>query len=140
VRVGAGSSIWFGAVIRGDVADIDIGQCTNIQDGAIVHADTAFPTEIGDYVTVGHRAVLHGCRIGSRVLVGMGAIVMDGAVVGEGALIGAGAVVTPGTQVPPGVLVLGTPGRPVRELGPENAAHQQAWAERYRSLWETNYR
>jgi len=140
VTIEPGASIWFGAVVRGDLGPITIGRSTNIQDGCVVHVDLGHPTAIGDYVTVGHRAVLHGCTIGDRVLVGMGAVVMNGAVIGEAALIGAGAVVTPDTEVPPGALVLGSPGRVIRDLGPGNAAKQQEWAEDYQRLWETKYR
>jgi len=140
VRLGPGASVWFGAVVRGDLGPVTIGRSSNVQDGAVVHVDRDHPTEIGDYVTIGHRAVVHACKVGDRVLIGMGAIILDGAVIGEGALIGAGAVVTPGTEVPPGALVVGTPGRVVRDLGAPNAAKQQHWAERYQKLWEDNYR
>lgn len=140
VRVGEGASVWFGAVVRADLAPITIGRCSNIQDGCVVHCDVGYPTEIGDYVTVGHRAVLHGCRLGDRVLVGMGAVILNGASVGEGALVGAGAVVPPDTVIPPYALAVGVPARVVRDLGEENAARQQQWAEGYRRLWEDNYR
>ena len=140
VKIGPGSSVWFGAVVRGDVNEITIGRSTNVQDGCVVHVDRGHPTEIGDYVTIGHRAVVHSCTIGDRVLIGMGAIVLDGARIGDGALIGAGAVVTPGTEIPPGALALGAPARVVRDLGPDNAAKQQEWAEGYQKLWEDNYR
>ncbi|MDP2871523.1 MAG: gamma carbonic anhydrase family protein [Bacillota bacterium] len=140
VRLAEGASVWFGAVMRADLAPITVGRSSNIQDGCVVHVDAGYPTEIGDYVTVGHRAVLHGCRLGDRVLVGMGAVVLNGASVGEGALIGAGAVVPPDTVIPPFALAVGIPARVVRDLGAENAARQQEWAEGYRRLWEDNYR
>jgi carbonic anhydrase/acetyltransferase-like protein (isoleucine patch superfamily) len=140
VRMAEGASVWFGAVVRADLNTVTIGKSSNVQDGAVIHVDRERPTVVGDYVTIGHRAVLHCCRVCDRALVGMGAVVLDGAVVGEGALVGAGAVVAPGTEVPPGALVLGMPGRVVRDLGPENAVKQQQWAERYRRLWEDNYR
>lgn len=140
VRMAEGASVWFGAVVRADLNTITIGRSSNVQDGAVIHVDRGRPTTIGDYVTVGHRAVLHCCTVHHRALVGMGAVVLDGAVIGEGALVGAGAVVAPGTEVPPGALVLGTPAKVVRDLGPQNAAKQQEWAERYRRLWEENYR
>lgn len=140
VRLAEGASVWFGAVVRADLAPVTIGRCTNIQDGCVVHVDLDYPTEIGDYVTVGHRAVLHGCRLADRVLVGMGAVVLNGASVGEGALIGAGAVVPPGTVIPPYALAVGVPARVVRDLGEDNAVRQQEWAQGYRCLWEDNYR
>ncbi|ABS25726.1 gamma carbonic anhydrase family protein [Anaeromyxobacter sp. Fw109-5] len=132
VEVGEGSSIWFGTVVRGDVNHVRIGARTNLQDLTVVHVTTAtHPTVIGDDVTVGHRAVLHGCTIRDRCLVGIGAIVMDGAVVGPDAMVGAGALVAPGTVVPPGTLVLGSPAKPRRELTPEELAFLRTSAERY---------
>ena len=116
VAVGRESSIWFGAVVRGDVGAIRIGRRTNIQDLCVLHVDSDFDLTVGDEVTVGHRAILHGCRIGHRVLVGMGAIVLNGAEVAEECIIGAGAVVTEGAKIPPRSLVLGVPGRVVRGL------------------------
>jgi len=117
VEMGAESSAWFHAVIRGDVNFIRIGERTNIQDGCVVHVTLdKWPTIIGSDTTVGHRAVLHGCRVGDRCLVGMGAIVLDGALVGDYSLIGAGALVPPGMKVPPRSLVVGVPGKVVREL------------------------
>jgi carbonic anhydrase/acetyltransferase-like protein (isoleucine patch superfamily) len=132
VEVGEGSSIWFGTVVRGDVNHVRIGARTNLQDLTVVHVTSAtHPTVIGDDVTVGHRAVLHGCTIRDRCLVGIGAIVMDGAVVGHDAMVGAGALVAPGTVVPPGTLVLGSPAKPRRELTPEERAFLRTSAERY---------
>ncbi|MDD2473165.1 MAG: gamma carbonic anhydrase family protein [Methanoculleus sp.] len=112
-------SVWFGAVIRGDRNRIAVGAGSNIQDNAVVHTTPGFPVEIGAEVSVGHGAILHGCTIRDRVLVGMGAVVLNGAVVGEGSIIGAGAVVTEGKEIPPRSLVLGVPGRVVRETTPE---------------------
>jgi len=140
VKVDEGASIWFGAVLRADLAPITIGRSSNVQDGCVIHVELEHPTTIGDFVTVGHGAVIHGSTIGNRVLIGMGAIILNGARIGDGALIGAGAVVTPGTDVPPNAMVLGTPGKVVRDLGPDNAAKQQVWAEDYQRLWEDNYR
>jgi gamma-carbonic anhydrase len=132
VEIGEGSSIWFGTVVRGDVNHVRIGARTNLQDLTVVHVTSGtHPTLIGDDVTVGHRAVLHGCTIRDRCLVGIGAIVMDGAVVGPDAMVGAGALVSPGTIVPPGTLVLGSPARPRRELTPEERAFLRTSAERY---------
>lgn len=117
VAIGAESSLWFNSVIRGDVNWIRIGERTNIQDLSMVHVDSAgWPTQIGDDVTVGHRVILHGCEIGHRVLIGMGAIVMNGVKIGEDAIIGAGALVTEGTVIPPKTLALGSPCKVKREL------------------------
>jgi carbonic anhydrase/acetyltransferase-like protein (isoleucine patch superfamily) len=117
VSLGPDASVWYGCVLRGDVNSIRIGARSNIQDLSMIHVTRArFMTEVGDEVTVGHRAVVHGCRVGDGALIGIGATVLDGAVIGEAALVGAGAVVTPGTEVPPRTLVVGIPARPVREL------------------------
>lgn len=117
VEVGRDSSVWYGSVLRGDTHWIRIGERTNLQDLSLVHVTVGdFPCEIGDEVTVGHRAVVHGCRVGSGALIGIGAIVLDGAEVGEGALVGAGALVTPGQVIPPGVLAVGVPARISRVL------------------------
>lgn len=140
VEIGERSSVWFGTVVRGDVNHVRIGARTNIQDQSVVHVTGGkHPTVIGDDVTVGHRAVLHGCRIEDRCLVGIGAIVLDGAVVGPDAMVGAGALVPPGMVVPPGKLVLGAPARVKRDLTPEelaylrtSAANYAGYAERYR--------
>ncbi|MET0190609.1 MAG: gamma carbonic anhydrase family protein [Pseudonocardia sediminis] len=110
-------SIWFTCVLRGDFDAIRIGARTNIQDGTVVHADPGFPCSIGEGVSVGHRAVLHGCTVENDVLVGMGAIVMNGATVGAGTIVAAGAVITQGMQVPPGSLVAGVPAKVRKELG-----------------------
>jgi carbonic anhydrase/acetyltransferase-like protein (isoleucine patch superfamily) len=118
VLVGQSSSVWFGAVLRGDVFPIRIGARTNIQDNAVVHVTGGLAsTTIGDDVTVGHLALVHGCTIGSRCLIGMGSIVLDGAVVEDECFIAAGALVPPRMRVPTGSLVVGRPGRVVRKLG-----------------------
>ncbi|RAL22827.1 gamma carbonic anhydrase family protein [Lujinxingia litoralis] len=117
VSLGGDSSVWYNAVVRGDVCPITIGARTNLQDLAMVHVTGGkFATVIGDDVTVGHRAVIHGCTIGDRVLVGMGAIILDGAVIEDECIIAAGALVTPGTRVPGGSMVMGAPGKVVRPL------------------------
>ena len=117
VRLGANANIWFGAVLRGDVGSIEVGENTNIQDLSVVHVtEELFDTTIGKNVTIGHRAIIHGCTIHDNVLIGMGAIVMDGAVIEPYSLIGAGAVVTPGTVIPSGSLAVGSPARVVRAL------------------------
>jgi gamma-carbonic anhydrase len=120
VVIGEESSVWFNAVIRGDVNHIRIGKYTNIQDGCVLHvARRTLPLIIGDEVTVGHNVILHACTIGSQCLIGMGAIVMDGAEIGESSIIGAGSLVTPGTKIPPRSLVLGSPAGVKRELTEE---------------------
>lgn len=132
VEIGEDSSLWFGTVVRGDVNTVRIGARTNLQDLTVVHVTAGkHPTVVGDDVTVGHRAVLHGCTVKDRCLVGIGAIVLDGAVVGPDAMIGAGALVPPGMVVPSGKLVLGAPARVVRDLTPEEIASFRNSAARY---------
>lgn len=131
VSLGENSSVWYQCVLRGDINAIRIGANTNLQDGTIVHVADRFGTVVGDWVTVGHRALLHACTVGDEVLVGMGAIIMDGAVIGSRSIVGAGAVVTGGTVVPPGSLVLGAPGKVVRTLGETEQAEIRNWALRY---------
>jgi carbonic anhydrase/acetyltransferase-like protein (isoleucine patch superfamily) len=127
VEIGADSSLWYGSVLRGDVHSIRIGARSNLQDGCILHVTRdRFACVLGDEVTVGHRAVVHGCRVGDGALIGIGAIVLDGAEVGAGALIGAGAVVTPGAKIPERWMALGVPARPVRELTADEALEQRA--------------
>ncbi|MGI6021224.1 MAG: gamma carbonic anhydrase family protein [Lachnospiraceae bacterium] len=109
VAVGEDSSVWYKAVLRGDEDDIIIGKETNIQDMCVLHPDKEYPVVIGDGVTVGHGAIIHGCRIDDHTLIGMGAIVMTGAKIGKGCIIGAGSVVTQGTVIPDGMLVYGNP-------------------------------
>ena len=134
VRLGARASVWPRAVIRGDTERIDVGADSNVQDGAVLHADPGFPCRIGERVTIGHLACAHGCRIDDEVLVGMGAIVMNGALVGSGSIVGAGAVVTEGARIPPGSMVLGVPARVVRETTPEEREALRASAARYAAL------
>lgn len=126
VAIGVGASIWYGCVLRGDVNSIRIGDRSNVQDGAILHVTRdRFSADVGREVTIGHRAVVHGCQVGDGALIGIGAIVLDGATVGEEALVGAGAVVVPGSEVPPRTLVIGTPARAVRELGLKEIEQQR---------------
>jgi carbonic anhydrase/acetyltransferase-like protein (isoleucine patch superfamily) len=132
VTIAPGASIWYGAVVRGDVEKIEIGECTNIQDGAILHGDPGQPTILEDHVTIGHRAVVHSAYIERGCLIGIGAIVLDGVRVGTGSIIGAGAVVT--KDVPPLSLVLGIPGKVVRQISTTEAADLIEHAERYREL------
>jgi carbonic anhydrase/acetyltransferase-like protein (isoleucine patch superfamily) len=116
VRIGDRASIWYGAVLRGDRAGITVGEGSNVQDGCVLHADPGFPCTLGNRVTVGHRAVVHGCTIDDDVLVGMGAVVLNGARVGSGSLLAAGTIVLEGAEIPPGSLVAGVPGKVRREL------------------------
>jgi carbonic anhydrase/acetyltransferase-like protein (isoleucine patch superfamily) len=116
VDLGAESSIWFGAVLRGDINRIMIGAQSNVQDGSVLHVSDDFACILGQRVTVGHRAVVHACTIGDEVLIGMGAIILDGAVIGARSIVAAGALVTKGMQVPEGSLVMGSPARVVRPL------------------------
>lgn len=115
-EIDEGSSIWPNAIVRGDMDKIIIGRRTNIQDNSTLHSDTGYPLVIGDDVTIGHNAILHGCTIENNALIGMGAIVLDGAKVGEQALIGAGALVPPGKEIPPQSLVVGSPCKVIRKL------------------------
>lgn len=131
VRVGAGASIWFGAVVRADNTSILIGARTNIQEGAMLHSDPGAPLTIGDEVTVGHHAVLHGCTIGDGTLIGMGAIVLNRAVIGAECLVGAGALVTEGKEFPAGHLIVGSPARAVRPLDEAQWAMLRASAALY---------
>jgi carbonic anhydrase/acetyltransferase-like protein (isoleucine patch superfamily) len=116
VSLGPEASVWYGTVVRGDTETITVGARTNLQDGVVVHADPGFPVTLGEGVSVGHRAVLHGCVVGDDVLVGMGAVVLNGARIGAGTLIAAGAVVLEGADVPPGSLVAGLPAKVRRPL------------------------
>ena len=132
VTLGPGASLWFGVVVRGDVNHVRIGARTNVQDLSVVHVTGGtHPTVVGEDVTVGHRAVLHGCTVHDRCLVGIGAIVLDGAEVGPEAMVGAGALVPPGMKVPPRTLVLGAPAKVKRPLTDEEVDHLRESAARY---------
>ncbi|RPE71504.1 carbonic anhydrase/acetyltransferase-like protein (isoleucine patch superfamily) [Pacificibacter maritimus] len=131
VRLGAGVSIWFGATLRGDNETLDIGEGTNIQDHAVLHTDMGVPFSIGQGCTVGHKAMLHGCIIGENSLIGMGATILNGAVIGKNCLIGAGALVTEGKVIPDGSLVMGAPGKVVRELTEDQIEGLRKSALRY---------
>ena len=131
VRLGDHVSVMYNAVVRGDINYIEVGHHTNIQDNAVVHLADEFPCIIGNYVTVGHSAIVHACTLGNEVLVGMGAIVLDGAVVGDQCIIGANALVTGGMQIPAGSMVMGTPAKVVRALTAEERAGLKHWADKY---------
>ncbi len=141
VTLGARSSIWFGAVVRGDVFHVRIGSETSIQDNTVIHVThDRYATQVGDRVTVGHGVILHGCAVRDLCIIGMGAIVLDQAEVGERCIVGAGALVTPATRIPPGHLVVGAPARVKRPLTDDelawlesSAAHYVALTEQYRS-------
>ena len=132
VELGEASSVWFNCVLRGDVHAIRIGRRTNIQDLSLVHVTgERFGTTIGDDVTVGHHVTLHGCTLGNRILIGMGAILLDGSSVADDAMVGAGALVTPGTHIPSGMLALGSPARVVRPLNDAERAFLLTSARNY---------
>ncbi|MDD9740121.1 MULTISPECIES: gamma carbonic anhydrase family protein [Marinovum] len=135
VRLGRDVGIWFGAVLRGDKEPLTIGDGSNIQEHVMIHADPGFPVRIGAGVTVGHRAIVHGCTIGDGTLIGMGATVLNGARIGSNCLIGAGALVTEGKDIPDGALVMGSPAKVVRMLGDEGRAGLRRPAEAYVQNW-----
>jgi carbonic anhydrase/acetyltransferase-like protein (isoleucine patch superfamily) len=132
VVVKAGASIWFGAVVRGDTERIEIGEGSNIQDLAVLHADPGYPCRIGRDVTVGHGAVIHGATVGDGALIGIRAVVLNGAVIGEGAIVGAGALVPEGREIPARHLAVGMPARALRELSAEEVEKIRQAAEHYR--------
>jgi len=131
VTLGAHSSVWYGAVLRGDINRIVVGHHSNIQDNAVLHLADKFSCVLGNWVTVGHGAIVHACKVGDEVLVGMGAVILDGAVIGKQSIIGAKALVTQGTKIPPGSLVLGAPAKVVRKLTKEERAGLKWWAQKY---------
>lgn len=131
VTLGARSSVWPCAVLRGDIEPIEVGEETNIQDGVVVHVADGLPARIGNRVTVGHLAMIHACEIGDECLIGMHAILLDGCQIGARSIVGAGALVTKGTLIPPGSLVLGSPAKVVRALSAEEIAALPGWAEKY---------
>lgn len=131
VALGAQSSVFYGAVLRGDIARIVVGEGTNLQDNAVVHLADDLDAIIGDWCTVGHAAIIHACTIEDECLIGMGATVLDGARIGARSMIAAGAVVTPRTMVPPGSMVMGTPAKVVRTLSEGEQRALRGWAEKY---------
>lgn len=135
VRVGAGATVWFGSVLRGDVMPIHIGARTSIQDNSVVHSTGGWhPTLVGEDCTVGHSVILHGCTVGDRVLVGMGSIVLDEASIGADTILGAGSLVTARTEIPAGVLALGRPAKVIRPLRDDEKARIREAAEHYVAL------
>ncbi len=131
VTLGAHSSVWYNAVLRGDINRIVVGHHSNIQDNAVLHLADQYPCLLGNWVTVGHNAIVHACKVGDETLVGMGAVILDGAVIGKQSLIGAKALVTQGMKIPPGSLVLGAPAKVIRQLTPKERADLKWWAEKY---------
>ena len=134
VSIGANSSVWFGAVIRGDSESVQIGARANIQDLSVLHSDPGFPCKIGDDVTIGHAGIVHGATVEEGAMIGIRAVVLNGAVVGKGAIVGAGAVVTEGTVIPAGHLAVGVPAKVVRELSDEQASRVSHAADHYVQL------
>jgi carbonic anhydrase/acetyltransferase-like protein (isoleucine patch superfamily) len=141
VTIGAGSSVWPFAVLRGDQDNyVTLGRNSNVQDNSVLHVTPEFPCVVGDFVTIGHRAVVHACRVMSNVRIGIGAVVLDGAVVEEGAQVGAGALVPPGKIVPAGWLVMGVPAKPIRKMDPAELEDILKNARDYIELWHRDYR
>jgi carbonic anhydrase/acetyltransferase-like protein (isoleucine patch superfamily) len=131
VTIGARASVWPGAVVRGDNEPIVIGEGSNVQEGVVLHSDPGFPLTIGKNVSIGHQAMVHGCTVADGVLIGIQAVVLNGAKIGEGCLVGAGAVVTEGKEFAPGTMILGAPGKVVKELGPEQSGRLTYIAKNY---------
>ena len=131
VTMGDHSSIWYNAVARGDINRIVIGHHSNVQDSAVLHLADDYGCIIGNYVTVGHSAIVHACTVGDECLIGMGAVVLDGAVIGEQCLIGSRSLITQRTKIPPGSLVMGSPAKVVRSLTDDERSGLKYWAEKY---------
>ena len=141
VTIGAGSSVWPFAVLRGDQDNyVTLGRNSNVQDSSVLHVTPEFPCIVGDFVTIGHRAVVHACRVMNSVRIGIGAVVLDGAVVEEGAQVGAGALVPPGKIVPAGWLVMGVPAKPIRKMDLAELEDILKNARDYIELWQRDYR
>ncbi len=131
VTLGDHSSVWYGAVLRGDINRIVVGHHSNVQDNAVLHLADEFPCLVGNWVTIGHSATVHACTVEDECLIGMGATVLDGAVIGAQSLVGANALVTPGTRIPPGSLVVGAPAVVKRALTPAERDGLRHWADKY---------
>ena len=136
VELKQNASIWYGAVLRGDVERIVIGENSNVQDGSVLHTDAGSPLTIGANVTIGHMVMLHGCTIGDGSLIGIGSIILNGARIGKNCLIGAGALITEGKEIPDNSMVMGAPGKVVREIGEQHAVVLQASALHYVENWK----
>lgn len=134
--LGEDVGIWFGAVLRGDIEPMTVGARSNIQEHSVLHTDAGYPLTIGEDCTIGHRAIIHGCTIGSNTLIGMGATVMNGAVIGNNCLVGAGALVPEGKMIPDGSLVVGMPAKVIRALEPQHIEELTRSAERYVAKWK----
>lgn len=125
------SSVWYNAVLRGDINRIVVGHHSNVQDNAVLHLADDLPCLIGSYVTIGHSAIVHACTVRDECLIGMGATILDGAMIGDQSIVGANALVTQGSQIPPGSLVLGSPAKVARQLTLQERATLRSWAEKY---------
>ncbi len=135
-----GASVWFNAVLRADIADIVVGEYSNVQDNSVLHVDYDVPVIVGDYVTIGHGAILHACKIGNNTLVGMGAVILDRAIIGNNCLVAAGSLVPPGKTFPDGSLILGSPATVVRTLTEAEKEHIIKNARDYYDLWQGYYK
>ena len=131
VTLGDSASVWYNAVLRGDINRIVVGHHSNVQDGAVLHLADEYPCIVGDYVTVGHSAIVHACTVGDECLIGMGAVILDGAELGAQCIVGARALVTQRTKIPPGSMVLGSPAKVVRQLTEQERTGLKYWAEKY---------
>ena len=136
VRLEAGSSVWFGAVLRGDNELITVGERSNVQDGAVLHTDPGFPLTIGADCTIGHMVMLHGCTIGRGSLIGIGSIILNGAKIGEECLIGANTLIAEGKEIPPRSMVVGSPGKIIRQLSDDDVRRVSGAAGRYVANWK----
>lgn len=134
VSIDEDSSVWFGAVVRGDTNEITIGKSTNIQDNCTIHSDGDFPVKLGDGITIGHNCIIHGCSIKNNCLIGMGSIILNGAEIGENSIIGAGSLVTQNTRIPSGTLCFGSPAKVVRKLTEEEVNSIIESAKHYAEL------
>ena len=139
VTIAEGASVWPFAVLRGDQNSVRLGRHSSVQDNSVVHVDPDWPCIIGDNVTIGHRAVVHGCTVGDNCRIGIGAVVLSGSVIEAGAQVGAGALVPPGKVVAAGTLVMGVPARPVRRMSPEELDDILRNAREYEALWRAYY-
>lgn len=135
-----GASVWFNAVLRADIADIVVGEYSNVQDNSVIHVDYDVPVIVGDYVTIGHGAILHACKIGNNTLIGMGAVILDRALIGNNCLVAAGSLVPPGKTYPDGSLILGSPAAVVRTLTEAEKEHIIKNAHDYYDLWQGYYK